>query len=202
MTYAEWREKWPAVDVKPYPDAPDVLCVSGRDPLHHGGPRTWDAPLAALFQLDDYHVTSSNVYRGYIYLAPKVERDDWTRKDYMQSRCSHDQYYSSLARLIGLPGLIRLVGMITTKEQIIAAGEHLNKIPLAKWDRMHESITHMISEQNRSKGIMARSWDTTGTALPPRTICWSLSESVCVAKAAARLWAAQPEPAAGVEAQP
>jgi len=188
MNWAEWRAKYPGIPVvQPHPEALDVYLISGRDPLNQGGGTTWDPPMFELFELSDYHVTTSNVHRGSVWIAPRVERDDWTRADYMCSRCSHEAYYLSIARLIGLGALERIVLSIASREQLIEAfgtDPVLNNIPLSKWDGMHGWVSTLISEQNRSKGIMARTWN--GAPLRPGTFCWSLSESVCVLKATAR----------------
>jgi len=190
MTWAEWRATYSGIPVvQPYTDAPEVFLVSGRDPLIHGGSITPDPPINVLYTLDDYHVTSENRHRGSFWVAPKVERDDWTRTDYMRNRVSHAVYYLSLARLIGLLELARLVlSCVATREQLVAAfvgqDEHLNTILLARWDGLHHAVHALVQEHNKARNIMGRSW--CGQPLRPGTICWSLSESVCVAKAVGR----------------
>lgn len=186
MTLQEWRAAHPRAAVEPTKDAPDVITVSVGDPfLEHRQP---DPTIAReLAGLSDYMLTSELPMRGTYWLAPKVDRDDWTRTDYMAARCSHEAYYLSLARLIGYEAIARLVlSYVANRERLAryAADPHLNNIPLARWDALHGFILQMVSEQNRSKGIMARSW--CGQPLQPGAICWSLSESVCVAKAVAR----------------
>ena len=196
MTFAQWQEKYPKIPiVYPHAEAPEVALISGRDPLINGGGTTWDPPMFALFTLEDYHVTSSNVHRGTVWLAPKVTRDDWTRTDYMCSRVSHEEYYQSLARLIGwqvIAGIVlRTIGDRAYLRRHLDSDQHLNGIPLAYWDALHDRVRRLVSEQNRSKSIMARSW--CGQPLPPHTICWSQSESVCVLKAVARALALESE---------
>lgn len=187
MTFAEWQQQYRGIPVQPMSDAPDVYHVQGRDPLNQGGPAVFDAPMRELFDLSDYRVTSDNPHRGYVFLAPRVDRDDWTRDDYMNRRIDHETYYLSLARLIGYDDIARLVLTITTKDQLsraLAHEQNLSLIPLHKWDALDGSIRRLIQERNRERNIMARSW--CGQPLTPGTICWSLSESVCVAKAVAR----------------
>lgn len=190
MTFAEWRDKYPRVVIsQPHTEALDVYLICGRDPLNDGGGTTWDPPMFELFALSDYMVTTDNVHRGTVWIAPRVERDDWTRADYMASRCSHDQYYQALARLIGLETIQRMilsyVAPLDRLRDAFEGDQHMNRIPLARWDRMDPGIRDLVSSQNKSKNIMGRSW--CGQPLKPGTVCWSLSESVCVAKAAARL---------------
>lgn len=188
MTFAEWRQTYPYLRaVRPHADAPEVFLIEGRDPVNQGGPAVFDAPMRELFTLADYRVTSDNPHRGTVWVAPRVERDDWTRDDYMHGRIDHETYYLSLARLIGFDDLARIVLSATSKDKIIkaiASERHLNAIPLAMWDALDRPIRMLVQARNRERGIMARSW--CGQPLTPGTICWSMSESVCVAKAVAR----------------
>ena len=185
MTFQEWRAMYPGVPVcQPHPEAPDVYLISGRDPLNQGGGTSWDPPMHALFMLSDYNVTTYNQHRGSVWVAPRVERDDWTRSDYMNSRIDHHTYYLGIARLIGLPELERYVLQITNREQLMRVYPDLNLIHLSKWDGLDFAVKELVRARNRERGIMARTWN--GTALQPGTICWSLSETVCVTKAVAR----------------
>jgi len=188
MTFADWQTTYSGIHVRyPYPEAPDVALIEGRDPVNQGGPALFDRPLRELFDLSDYSVTCDNPHRGTVWIAPRVERDDWTRTDYMNHRVSHETYYLSLARCIGLPELERLVLRVASRErlaQAFAHDPHLNGIPLAKWDGLDFGVRELVRARNKAHGIMARSW--CGQPLPPGTICWSLSESVCVTKAVAR----------------
>ena len=108
-----------------------------------------------------------------------------TRKDYMDGIVSHDDYYSVLADALGTKELERLVLSMTQVPKIRAAldsgDEHLNTIPLLKWDRLHSSVFDMVKKM---PSVMAISWD--GVKLKPGTVCWSLSESVSVLKAVAK----------------
>jgi len=183
MTFAEWRAKYSGVQVQqPYLEAQDVYMITDR--LIPGG------PLQDLQKLTDYRVTGDMLKAHYgptVWLAPRVDRDDWTRTDYMCHRVDHQTYYYSLARLIGLATLERYVLAIAPIERLrreFGQDPHMNTIALAKWDGMHTGVRSLISEQNKSKRIMDRSW--CGQPLQSGTICWSLSESVCVLKAVAR----------------
>lgn len=107
------------------------------------------------------------------------------RSDYMSGKATHEEYYRALAEVIGVPGLRQIVGYIATPEvlaQRLASDEHLNNIYLQKWDNCHPSVLGMV--RHNGKAVMDVSW--CGTPLRPGTICWSLSESVCVLKTVAR----------------
>jgi len=185
MTFADWQAKYPGVKiVYPYPEAPTVAMVTD----HTGA-------LRELYTLEDYKVTSDMLKAHYgptVWLAPRDAArdaaDDWTRADYMNHLVSHEDYYQSLARCIGWDALARMVSWIATPAELaraVQSDRHLNAIPLHRWDAVHPSVLQIIREHNRSNGIMARSW--CGQPLQPGTICWSLSESVCVVKAVARV---------------
>lgn len=102
----------------------------------------------------------------------------FNRKQYMQKECTHQEYYEQFATL----GVISLVRSVIG-EDLIKKSEHesFGDIPLQKWDSLHVSIGYMVGrklgESNASmysdKYAHARSW--------------SLSDTVCVAKAAARI---------------
>jgi hypothetical protein len=112
------------------------------------------------------------------------------RKDYMDGRVDHHTYYSALADVIGRKGLEQIVGYIADRPTLarkLAVDENLNNIPLAKWDNCHYGVLDMV--KRNGPAVMAVSW--CGVPLTPGTICWSLSESVCVLKTVAREMAVQ-----------
>lgn len=106
-----------------------------------------------------------------------------TRTDYMDGRVTHDEYYNALADLIGRDALARLVLSVFTREQLargMGEDQHMNGLPLRKWDALDPSVRALVARNGRA--IMAMTW-------PGHTIngiCWSLSETVCVTKAVAR----------------
>jgi hypothetical protein len=175
MTFQEWRARYAGITIKtPDPAWPMVYMICDRLLLGR--------PLRELATLSDYRITSAMLKSHYgptVWIAPRVERDDWTRAEYMAHLIDHETYYLSLARVIGYHALVRMVQDIAPIDQLVEHVNDLNRIPLARWDGMDRSVRSMITSQ-----IMDRSW--CGQPLPPRTICWSLSESVCVLKAVAR----------------
>lgn len=190
MTFQEWRTHYSGIKVREMADTPGVFLIEGPDPLNGAG-RLAESIVSALHSLSDYAVTSSLPARGTWFVAPRIVRDDWTRTDYMDRRVDHETYYLSLADFIGRVPLERIVLRIANMDRLrIAFGddEHANNIPLAKWDACDPAVRHLLRSE-----VMDRSW--CGQPLPPRTICWSLSESVCVLKAVARRMAKEYTPA-------
>lgn len=179
MTLQEWRQHYRGVKVTSYPDDPEVFMVSSQ--LLPGG------PLTDLHQLSDYTVTDENIQAHYgstVWIAPKQVRA-WTRQDYMNHRVSHHDYYLAVADAIGRNVIERLVHCIADRDRLrreVERDKHLNGIPLARWDGMHEAV--VLAVQQRGSEVMAVSWS--GQLLTPKTIYWSMSESVCVLKAVAR----------------
>lgn len=58
-----------------------------------------------------------------------------TRKDYMDGKVTFEQYYSSVAKEAGLS--MEEAGILERVKKALESGdEHLNSIPLAKWDKM------------------------------------------------------------------
>lgn len=85
----------------------------------------------------------------------------------------HFEEFDRIARLIGIERLIRYIP--ATREEVAKAlktDEHLNNIPLAKWDAQHISVQQM--------GRAAKAgWGESKTA-------WALCETVCTLKHVAR----------------
>lgn len=90
-----------------------------------------------------------------------------TRTQYMNKECTHHEYYNQFGKY-----LVGLVSAHIGKQRILASTDpHLNDIPLAKWDALHPAILMAVGPKlakANSGGI-------------------SLSDTVCSAKAAARI---------------
>ena len=91
-----------------------------------------------------------------------------TRKQYMNKECTHDEYYSQFVN----SNVIDAVNLCIGNDKILSSKcEHFNDIPLKNWDDMNLTIRALcgrsIANANGTGGI-------------------SLSDTVCVAKAAAR----------------
>lgn len=92
-----------------------------------------------------------------------------TRKDYMANSSElHHAYYSEIAVALGIK--ITDAALIERCKQALADGdEHLNSIPLQRWDNM------AVSFRPDRKVLEARGEG------------WSLATGVCVFKAAAKV---------------
>lgn len=91
----------------------------------------------------------------------------YSRKDYMDNKCSHNDYYGQFVtadyeRYVG-----EAIGVSRIKN---SEDPHFNDIPLIKWDCLYlpNDIMAKLASANGSGGT-------------------SLSDKVCVAKAAARM---------------
>lgn len=115
------------------------------------------------------------------------------RRDYMDRKVTHSEYYGALADAIGREAIARMVLPLIdglTAEHL-TIDPHLNRIPLRRWDMLHGSISAMVARD--AARIMAISWDGAPLA-SPRHYVWSLADSGCVAKEVARaILQARPE---------
>lgn len=96
----------------------------------------------------------------------------FTRKMYMGKECTHDEFYGQFVNERVISRLARL------KERIAQSQDpHFNDIPLRLWD----SLIGIKDCIDRDKWRKALEWNN------PKTYPWSLSDQVCVAKAAAKM---------------
>ena len=92
----------------------------------------------------------------------------YTRKQYMKGEVDHQTYYAQFGQ-----HLVDLVKQVIGEKRVKASeDEHFNDIDLKRWDRMHQSVLMLVGrrlgEANGTGGV-------------------SLSDTVCSAKAAARI---------------
>lgn len=110
------------------------------------------------------------------------------RDDYMDNKVDHQTFYCAVADAIGRSAIERIVLSVASREAVAEAlktDHNLNNIPLIKWDRMDSSVRDLVA--HNAKEVMAVSWsDKSRHNLKPGTFCWSLSDTVCTLKAAAR----------------
>lgn len=96
-----------------------------------------------------------------------------TRQEYMSGQATHAQYYGQFAT----DAVTRFVVSAIGKKALRASKDpHMNDVPLARWDALHPALHSMCSAR------LAKTGATGG---------YSLSDSVCIAKQAARLWLAK-----------
>lgn len=99
------------------------------------------------------------------------------RSEYMEHKVTHDEYYGQFVTSAVTNVVKTLIGESAIKA---STDQHLNDIPLNRWDNLHEQIGSIcgkkLKEANESDG-------------------WSLSDTVCIAKACARqIRGSLPEP--------
>lgn len=93
----------------------------------------------------------------------------YTRKQYMAGECTHEQYYGQFVT----PAVIQTVLQKIDEAQIKRSTDPaFNDIPLYKWDWLHSHIGTLVG-----RALMEANGG----------IGYSLSDTVCVAKAAARM---------------
>jgi len=110
-----------------------------------------------------------------------TDSTDSRRAAYMRGELTHDSYYGLLVEMIGeraLQGI--LPGDRTPAEwaDLAAADPHLNNVPLRIWDDLHHHVVYLLRYTKREERVAV-------TGSPG----WSLSDSVCVLKCAARRFA-------------
>jgi hypothetical protein len=104
-----------------------------------------------------------------------------TRKRYLDREITHHEYYGAIVELLGEEELQRLLpGARTPAEwrELIAADEHLNNVPLRRWDALDYYVRSMAARADRD--ALRAITGSNG---------WSLSDSVCTLKTAARRYA-------------
>lgn len=106
-----------------------------------------------------------------------------TRKMHMddQAKYPHDVYFDQFATR----PVVQIVRQYITEEAILASKDpHFNDIPLAKWDRLKDQIGMAVGRYLSESNITMYAADFVPQ---PGMNYYSLSDTVCVAKAAARI---------------
>jgi hypothetical protein len=96
----------------------------------------------------------------------------FNRADYMAGKVSHNEYY---AQFVGRDTLYFVKSVITVAAIVNSKDEHFNDIPLAKWDRMANTLSYGLSDLAASNASMGGGSGITH------------SDKVCLLKAAARM---------------
>ncbi len=97
-----------------------------------------------------------------------MTRDEYMAASKVDGPKAHREYYAQFVT----PAVVRFVGDMIGIPQILASTDkHMNDIPLARWDRMDAWIRPMGARINK---------EINGASV------WSISDTVCVAKEAAR----------------
>jgi hypothetical protein len=86
-----------------------------------------------------------------------------TRRDYLEGRVTHQEYYESVADAAGIafssPMSREFMGRVT--EALSKGDKHLNSIPLREWDWRAAAAKRPISRALREHGD---SWSAAGAA--------------------------------------
>lgn len=108
-------------------------------------------------------------------------KTDSRRAAYLRGDLTHDSYYALLVDLLGERALYRVLPGNREPADwsaLLEVDAHLNNVPLERWDALHGYVFSLVNSAGRA-------------ALLPiiGSGGWSLSDSVCVLKCAARRYA-------------
>lgn len=92
----------------------------------------------------------------------------FTRQQYMNRECTHDEFYGQFVNELVIRCVASAIGVARIKG---STDPHFNDIPLREWDGLHRWLYGTVKASHLRIGY-------TGGV--------SLSDTVCVAKAAAR----------------
>ena len=98
----------------------------------------------------------------------------FTRKDYLDNKCTHQEYYDQFVNDKVKQLVLRHIG----KDALLnSTDEVFNDIPLKKWDDLVNVTPGVIN---------MKSWKEAEPTNQANSYFWSLSSNVCILKAAAR----------------
>ena len=103
----------------------------------------------------------------------------FTRKDYRDRKCSHKEYYRQFVTHSVLHVVRNRIGADKIKN---STDPHMNDIPLKLWDQLAHSIRGAIDTK-----LFKACNNVTYAEESRDKFLWSLSDAVCIAKAAARI---------------
>lgn len=103
--------------------------------------------------------------------------EEFNRQDYLDGRCTHEQYYSQFVNNGVMLRVIRAIGLDVIRNSTCAS---FNDIPLDEWDNIPLVDMLDVKKFKRLNNVTYRKSDQ-GKFL------WSLSDNVCIAKAAAQV---------------
>lgn len=103
----------------------------------------------------------------------------WTRLDYRYKKVDHQTYYAQFVNEAVLGVVRSAIGVKAIKS---STDPHFNDIPLHRWDNIEPLIRQSIDT-----GLFKACNNTTYGEEHRDKFLWSLSNGVCIAKAAARI---------------
>ncbi len=123
------------------------------------------------FRVDAFECYDNGDATGVYVGSGKIDR-----KEYLAGNVSHAAYYLYLADMIGREQLEAIVS------PLLKGTENASReVPLFMWDRLDFVVRPLVAR--KAKAVMAISWKPDTFA--GNSYSWSLSETVCVAKAVA-----------------
>lgn len=110
----------------------------------------------------------------------------YTRKQYIAGECTHDEYWAQLVKPCITDMVLRRFGITRLED---STDPHMNDIPLAQWDAMHEPVCSLVASNTNGILDTLRAIDESQAKLAEkRKFSWSMSDSVCVLKRAAKMF--------------
>ena len=103
----------------------------------------------------------------------------YTRKQYMTHEIDHATYYGQWADEL-IPLVIDRIG---AKKILASTDPHLNDIALSRWDALHAMVRSRVG-----RSIGEANASTYAEPMKPGAYALSLSDTVCAAKQAAKVW--------------
>jgi hypothetical protein len=76
----------------------------------------------------------------------------FSRADYLNSKCTHREYYSQFVTNRERSMVKQFIGIDRIKAALAEGDEHLNTIPLAQWDRLSVPVGADASQLLRLAG--------------------------------------------------
>lgn len=130
---------------------------------------------------DRYFSANRDIRTEYADIAGEIlqhienMKTEYTRADYMAGNCTHNEFYAQFVT----PAILQLVKSQIGKARIKKSQDpNLDDIPIAHWDTLYSRMLFCL---DRKKFKRLSSPDA-----PAGVMGWSLSDSICIAKEAAR----------------
>lgn len=113
----------------------------------------------------------------------------YTRKQRLANECTHDEYWAQLVKPCITDTVLRRFGISRLED---STDPHMNDIPLHQWDALHETTRSLVASNTGGILDTLRAIDESQAKLAlERQFTWSLSDSVCVLKRAAKMFIKQ-----------
>lgn len=102
-------------------------------------------------------------------------KTEHTRADYIAGNCTHDEFYAQFVT----PSILELVKSQIGEVKIKKSQDpNFNDIPIARWDTLKDGIFLRLDKKKFKR--------LSSPNAPAGVMSWSFSDSICIAKEAAR----------------